>query len=63
MRDRSLLRNLLYTHLGLWRAEQEINDSFRPVRPISQKSEIAERLFGTAELSLLLAKLVGKFNQ
>ena len=57
MGDRRLLRNLVDTNV-VARVEQKLDDLLRPIRAVSEQTEVAQRLLGAAKLSFDLAQLI-----
>lgn len=53
MRDGCLLRNVVDANIVVC-IEQELNDSLGPVGSVTQKTQVTERFFRTAELAFLL---------
>lgn len=62
MRDRSHLCDVVHTALVL-ALEHRLDNLLRPVRPVAQQAEVAQRLFRAAELALVLAEGVGELDE
>ena len=45
------------------RVQQKLDDLLRPIRAVSQETEVAQRFLRATELALDLAELVGEFDK
>jgi hypothetical protein len=60
--DRSAIGDFLYTDIFV-AIKKKFNDNLRPICLIAEQTEIAKRLFRTAELQLSFRQLVGELYQ